>query len=217
MPAHQLPGALDGVPDVEQLADQRLDPAQRPALVTGEPVHQRAFPQLSLQPGLLLRAQPLPRHRTPGPKRRGPAVLPGPPPPPHRPRRNPQVVRDLVNPVSPDEPPSGLQPQPLTPLLLRGCVPASLRIPHVLVLRPQPADVTTRSLRVQTWLAQLVATASAEPKARLAVAQIDRVQEYAIAIVICSVRQSLPEEAFSLIGATLDSIRGGSQRRGRAS
>ena len=67
MPAHQLPGPLDGVPDVEQLADQRLDPAQRPALVPGEPVRQRAFPQLGLQPGPLLRAEPLPRHRPPRP------------------------------------------------------------------------------------------------------------------------------------------------------
>ncbi len=47
MPAHQLPGALHGVPDVEQLADQRLDPAQRPALVPGEPVRQRPFAQLT--------------------------------------------------------------------------------------------------------------------------------------------------------------------------
>jgi hypothetical protein len=38
VPPHQLPDALDGVPDVEQLADQRLYPAQRPALVTGEAV-----------------------------------------------------------------------------------------------------------------------------------------------------------------------------------
>jgi hypothetical protein len=38
VPAHQLPGALHGVPDVEQLADQRLDPAQRPEYATGPPV-----------------------------------------------------------------------------------------------------------------------------------------------------------------------------------
>jgi hypothetical protein len=41
VPAHQLPGALHGVPDVEELAHERLDPAQRPALVPGEPVRQR--------------------------------------------------------------------------------------------------------------------------------------------------------------------------------
>src|SRR5258708_4497627 len=46
VPAHQLPGALDGVPDMKQPADQRLDPAQRPALAGGAPVRQRAFPQL---------------------------------------------------------------------------------------------------------------------------------------------------------------------------
>jgi hypothetical protein len=56
VPAHQLPGALDGVPDVEQLADQRLDLAQRPRLVPGEPVRQRALVQLGLQPRELLRA-----------------------------------------------------------------------------------------------------------------------------------------------------------------
>src|SRR5258706_16481001 len=43
VPAHQLPDALDGVPDVEQLPDQRLDPAESPALVTGEPVGQRGL------------------------------------------------------------------------------------------------------------------------------------------------------------------------------
>ena len=72
VPAHQLPGALDGVPDVEQLADQRLDPAQRPALVPGEPVRQRALLQFGLQPGPLLRAQPLPRHRPLRPQCPGP-------------------------------------------------------------------------------------------------------------------------------------------------
>jgi hypothetical protein len=46
VPAHQSPGALDGVADVEQLADQRLDPAQGPPLVPGEPVRQRPFARL---------------------------------------------------------------------------------------------------------------------------------------------------------------------------
>src|SRR5512142_592963 len=148
VPAHQLPGPLHRVTHVEQLADQRLDPAQRPALVPGEPVRQRAFPQLLLQPGPLLRAQLLPRHRPPGPQRRGPAVPPGPPPPPHRPFGDPQVACDLVNPVPAGKQLSCLQPQPLTPLLLGGRIPAPLRIPHALVVRPQPADVTTRALRV---------------------------------------------------------------------
>ena len=65
MPAHQLGGALDGVADVEQLPDQRLDPAEGPPLVISEPVRQRTFPQLELKPGPLLRVQPLPRYRTP--------------------------------------------------------------------------------------------------------------------------------------------------------
>jgi hypothetical protein len=33
---------------MEQLPDQRLDPAQRPPLVTGEPMRKRPFPQLGL-------------------------------------------------------------------------------------------------------------------------------------------------------------------------
>jgi len=43
---------------VEQLADQRLDPAQRPALVNGEPLHQRPLPQFLFQPGPLMRQRP---------------------------------------------------------------------------------------------------------------------------------------------------------------
>jgi len=58
MPAHQLPRALDGVPDVEQLADQRLDPAQRPPLIPGKPMRQRPLPQLGFQPRELPRGQP---------------------------------------------------------------------------------------------------------------------------------------------------------------
>ena len=136
MPAHQLPGPLDGVLDVEQLADQRLDPAQRPALVPGEPVRQRALPQLELQPRPLPGAQPLPRHRAPRSERLGAAVPPGPVPPPHRPFGDPQVPRDLADPVAAGEPPGGFQPQALTPLLLGGGIPASLRIPHASVIRP---------------------------------------------------------------------------------
>jgi hypothetical protein len=64
VPAHQLPRALDGVPDVEQLPHQRLDPAESPALVTGEPAGQRAFPQLGFQPRKLLRVS---RSRDTGP------------------------------------------------------------------------------------------------------------------------------------------------------
>ena len=123
---------------MEQPADQRLDPAQRPPLVMSEPVCQRALPQLELQPGPLLRAQLLPRHRPFGPQRLITAVLPGPVPPPHRPYGDPQVICDLVDHIAGGEPPGGLQPQPLTPLLLGGRIPAPLRIPHTSVIRPQP-------------------------------------------------------------------------------
>ena len=158
MPAQQPPGALDGVADVEQLADQCLDPAQGPALVPGEPVRQRAFPQLQLQPGPLPRRQPLPRHRPPGPQRRRAAIPPGLPPPPHRPLRHPQIRGDLRSAVPAGEPPGRIQPQPLPPLLLGGRIPATLRIPHALVIRQRPPGVTTpsrRALRVQRgydWL-----------------------------------------------------------------
>ena len=136
MPAHQLPHPFDGVPDVEQLADQRLDPAQRPPLVTGEPVRQRPFPQLQLQPCPLLRAQLLPRHRPPGPQRFGSAVPPGPVPPPHRPGLTRRSCAISLIPSPRANRPAASQPQPLTPLLLGGRVPAPLRIPHALVIRP---------------------------------------------------------------------------------
>jgi len=149
MPAHQLPHPLRGVPDVEQAPDQRLDPAQRPPLVIREPVRQRPLTQLGLQPGPLPRAQLLPRHRPPRPQRLVTAVPPGLVPAPHRPLGDPQIVRDLADRVAAGEPPGGLQPQPLPPLLLSGRIPAPLRIPHNPVIRPQPATVTTCALRVQ--------------------------------------------------------------------
>ena len=81
------------------------------------------------------------------------AVLPGPLPPPHRAFRDPQVMRDLADLVAAGEPPGGLQPQPLPPLLLSGRIPAPLRIPHASVIRPQPPDVTTLSSTSSLWLA----------------------------------------------------------------
>jgi hypothetical protein len=149
MPAHQLPHTLDGVADVEQHADQRLDPAQRPAPVPGEPVRQRAFPQVGLQPGPLLRARLLPRHGPLGSQRLVPAGLPGFTPSPHRPFGDPQVMRDLADPLAASEPPGRFQPQSLPPLLLGRHVPAPLRIPHAPVIRQHPADVTTCALRAQ--------------------------------------------------------------------
>jgi hypothetical protein len=152
VPSQQLPGPLDRIADMEELPDQRLDPAQGPPLVPGEPVRQRALAQLEFQPGPLLRAQPLPRHRPPGPQRRGPAIPPGLTPPPHRPLRDPQVRGDRRGTVPAGEPIRRFQPQPLPPLLLGGRIPAPLRIPHALVIRQRPPDVTTsgyRALRVQ--------------------------------------------------------------------
>ena len=105
-------------------------------------MRQRPFAQLGLQPGPLLRAQPLPRHRPLRPQRLSAAVPPGLMPPPHRPLGDPQVMRDLADRVAPGEPFSCLQPQPLSPLLLGRRVPAPLRIPHAPVIRPQPADAT---------------------------------------------------------------------------
>src|SRR5260221_493601 len=103
-------------------------------------------------------------HHGPGPARRPGASFRRAPPPapaaprPPRPARpcptaalppgDPQVVSDLADPVATGEPPGCLQPQPFTPLLLGGRIPAPLRIPHTSVICPQAADVTTRSLRV---------------------------------------------------------------------
>src|SRR5438045_3913792 len=87
----------------------------------GPPV--RPLPQLSLQPRPLLRAQFLPRHRPLRPQRLITAVPPGLVPAPHRPLGHPQIVRDLADRVAAGEPPGGLQPQPLPPLLLSGRIP----------------------------------------------------------------------------------------------
>ena len=135
--------------DMEQLPDERLDPAQRPALVPGEPVRQRALPEFLLQAGPLLRAQPLPRHRAPGPQCFRAAVPPGPSPPSHRPLGDPQVPGDLLDPVAASEPAGCLQPQPLAPPPLGGRVAAVLRLPHPPVIRQRLPDVTTCTLRVK--------------------------------------------------------------------
>ncbi len=124
------------------------DPAESPALVTGEPVGQRAIPQLGFQPRKLLRDKPLPRHRLPGLQCPGAAVPPGPPPPAYRPFGDPQVPGDLAGRVAAGEPLSCPQPQPPAPLLLGRCIPAALPISHAPFIRRQPADITSRSLRV---------------------------------------------------------------------
>ncbi len=90
------------------------------------PVRQRVLLQFQLQPGPMLRAQPLPRHRALRSERPSPAVAPGPELPPHRPFGDPQVVRDLLDRVTAGEPPGG--PGPLLP---GRPLPAPLRIPHI--------------------------------------------------------------------------------------
>src|SRR5579863_3913984 len=50
VPPQQLPGALHGVADVEQPPDQRLEPAECPPLVIGEP-EAAAEPPATRQPG----------------------------------------------------------------------------------------------------------------------------------------------------------------------
>src|SRR5260370_847019 len=122
---------------------------------------------------MLTRPPPAPRTRTTGRAPRGAQVRPfgGPPPrpppapqqknappapaaplyrgaPPPSPRGARKAGGDLAAPVATGEPPGCLQPQPFTPLLLGGRIPAPLRIPHTSVICPQAADVTTRSLRV---------------------------------------------------------------------
>jgi hypothetical protein len=147
VPVHQLPHSLGGVADMEQLADQRLDPARRPPLVTGEPVCQRPFPELLLQPGPLLRAQLLPRYRPFGLQGRGAAVLSGPPPPPHRPWHDPQIVCDLVDPIAAREPLGCLQLHPLAPLLLAGVYPVAPGSPGALPLINNPLEPHVHVIR----------------------------------------------------------------------
>src|SRR5579859_1541136 len=113
VPPQQLPGALHGVADVEQPPDQRLEPAECPPLVIGEPVRQWAPPQLSLQPGPLLGRKPFPRDGPWGLQRRRPAVPPSRQARRRHPRTDPGVTRrsrDLPDPASGGEPPGRLQP-----------------------------------------------------------------------------------------------------------
>src|SRR5205814_9906958 len=72
----------------------------------------------------------------------------GPVSPPHRPSGDPQVGRTLADRIAAGKPARGLQPQRLPPLLLSGRIPATLRIPHAPVIRPQPPDVTPCALRI---------------------------------------------------------------------
>jgi hypothetical protein len=93
VPAHQLPGALYGIADVEESLP--ISVLIRPSVhrwSPANPVRQRSLLQFGSQPGPLTRAQPLQRHRAPGqalgPQRLG-TVLPGLVSPPYRPFGNP--------------------------------------------------------------------------------------------------------------------------------
>ena len=110
MPPQQLPGALHRVTDVEQPANQRLNPAECPPLVISEAVRQRLPPQFSFQPRPLGRRQPLSRHRPLRLQRHKAALSLSPPPAPYRSRCDPQVPRDRTSAVPRREPISGLQP-----------------------------------------------------------------------------------------------------------
>jgi hypothetical protein len=57
-------------------------------------------------------------------------------------------VRDLLDHIAAGEPFGCLKPYLLAPLLLGRRIPATLRIPRTLVIRPKPANVTARTLRV---------------------------------------------------------------------
>ena len=65
MPLEQSPHALDGVRDVEEPADQVLDPRERPPLISPAMRERPAF-QLPLQAGELARVEPLTTRRTLG-------------------------------------------------------------------------------------------------------------------------------------------------------
>ena len=78
---------------------------------------------------------------TSGPQCPGPAVPPGPVPSLYRPFGDPQIVRDLADPVAAVEPLSCLQPQQLTPPATRqGCTRSAYRIPSY--ARSQPTSRT---------------------------------------------------------------------------
>src|SRR5690349_5405503 len=74
---------------------------------------------------------------------RSAAVPPGPVPSPHRPSLDQQVACDLADLAAAGEPPGGLQPEPPTPLLPGGRVPAPLHVPHAPVISKLVFDVTT--------------------------------------------------------------------------
>ena len=90
VPAHQLRGALDGVPDMEQLPDQVLI---RPSVHRWSLANPCASGPFRSSSSSRAHCCALSRARDTGPlepQRLRPAVLPGPLPPPHRPLGDPQ-------------------------------------------------------------------------------------------------------------------------------
>jgi hypothetical protein len=116
-----------------QNSDQRLDPAQRPPQVRGEPVRQRATPQLGFQP----RAHccRLSRSRDTGPLDRSACSPPSRQARRHR-RTDPGVTRRSRR--SPRYHPCRRTARLPAAAAARaaavgGCVPGPLRVPHALV------------------------------------------------------------------------------------
>lgn len=135
-PLQQPPCALHRVAHVEQAADQRLHPCQRPPLV-GPTRDQRTAFQLPLKSGDLLLAEPRSPRRT---LRQGSglaALTPLAAPPLHRSIADPQRGSDLPALLLALEAFHGLQPDPLP----RGppCIgqPTALRVSHAQRL-PKP-------------------------------------------------------------------------------
>src|SRR5208283_4601133 len=140
----QVRGAPQRVPDMEQPADQRGDPGQRPPLILTPPPRGRAAVQRGPQPGQLRAAQPA--HRPARPFRgQGDLTASTPAPPPHirRIRRDPQPPRHLRRLGPLREPLCGLQPYFLTPCPPSGGQATTIRIPHNTAVAPQAATVTT--------------------------------------------------------------------------
>jgi hypothetical protein len=75
-------------------------------------------------------------------QRLSPAVLPDPPPPPHRPgmTRRPRAISSIPSPRAKT---AQLPAAAVIPAAARRVCTRPLRIPHAAVIRPQPADVTT--------------------------------------------------------------------------
>lgn len=114
---------------MEQPADQRLDPRQRPPLVR-PPVSQRASLQLPPQPGDLGFAESRSSRRSLRQDSSFSALAPGPAPPLDRPHTDPQGIGNLRVPLPAIKTLHSLEPQPLPRGPLGVGQPAALRVPH---------------------------------------------------------------------------------------